>query len=392
MSSSNWAPARALAALLALSGARSERVVGDFVIALADGPNAGVELYATRANGAPLRPPPAAAAAYRVVAPHPRDLCSPPAALDGSLAGALVIAPRGVCSFETKLRNAAAGRAALLVVYGTIGAAYANVSSSYALADPCAVDCARGSFGARAAAGALAQTAQRADGFHAQCASRCASGVCAAAGVLESDAPVAAGDELEVCCLTDERMVMNLGGASTGLDGAPDVPAVFALRADGERLVAAAAAGARAHAHERAAMSVDPSVLVIWALGVSAATLAAWLATARERHAASLVGPDGTRGKPGGWTGRARSQAPAAAPDDGEETLELTATHALAFVFVASVSLVAMFVLLQVRRSAQHPARARSERLRASPSRDAPAPPRAPSARRVPARSWACSG
>lgn len=331
--------------------ARGERVVGDFVLGLEIGADAGREMYATRANGAELGA--SAAGSYPLLAAAPRGLCATPRG--GSLAGAAVVAERGDCSFEVKLRNAAAGGAALLVVFGSVEAAYANASSSYALADPCAVDCASGSFRVRASADGRAQ---RAAGFGEQCASRCASGACAASGVLEADT-VRAGDELEACCLPDELMLMNLGGAMTGRKGAPDLPAVYALRADGERLLAAAASGARVSARDRARMAVDPSLFAIWAMGVSAVALATWLSTAAERRSASLVGADGA--KASGWEGP-EARAPAA-DNVEDDSIELTAMHALSFVLVASVSLVGMFALLQVRRARAPPA------LRRAPAR-----------------------
>jgi len=338
-----------------LPRADAQPAVADFVLQVPAGPTEpGFEVLASRANAVPL--PHADSSSgnglsgteLQLVVADPADGCRDvqiPAGMivPGAPPFALLVA-RGGCNFGDKVAAAIRAGATLVAVYNTLGAAYVNVSSSYALTDPCSVDCGQATFQVHAA-GDMASpvaTAQRLGAFSQLCggADTCASGECAVAGVLDSDV-VSSGDALKVCCLPDEPMVMNLGEQYTMEDM---IPAVYVRRSDADSLLAAAARGSRVHASERARMAVDPSVLCIWALGVFAVVTATWLATAKERAHAALHAA--ASHKAAGWAEPGRT--PAASDSNEEDTLDLTAGHALAFVVVASISLVAMFVLLQL--------------------------------------------
>lgn len=343
------------------SSVRGEDAVADFIIRVPIGSGGLMrKFYGARANTAPAPPDPV----LLVEAPRPSDACArlPQNAIPQQPFA--LIAKRGGCTFADKLSVANAAGASLLVVINTIDSVYVS-DESYALTHPCVVDCAAGSM--RINTSFTDPTSERLRGFRPACEGLCASGDCAASGILVTDRLGPAAN-IEICCLPDTLMVMDVSDANHSA-GMASAPAVFVGRSDGIDLLRFARGGAAAVMEDRPHLAVEPSMFIIWAIGVCAASLASWLGAGKER-ADACAAAEGDGVKDGG------ALTPREAPEEEEEEepLELTAVHAFMFVFVASVSLVCMFLLLQVRWAR----RVRCSRAPAGVLTREPSPPRRP--------------
>jgi signal peptide peptidase-like protein 2B len=293
--------------------------------------------------------------------------------IDGAIESIMMVG-RGECTFETKAFNAQLLGAKALLVHGVLASRYtlnktAHVNDTdyeYTVADiafpedKSDYDCAMGRALVPTSAisldNPLPYNAEQNDavlsGAPAQnlCLKNspdklesCPSRACLLTGKKESD-----GTQMEACCAWDLPVWLYLD--STFEDDVISIPAAYVTLEEGNQLLQDLSKNSQV----RIVLSSRPrptaynlSSILIWALGVTVATLAAYLsaddyrylirkAIRRQERAAT----GGDRGPPLARGERSNEQRMA---PPMEETLELTPMHAVGFVVMASGALLFLF-------------------------------------------------
>jgi hypothetical protein len=320
-------------------------------------------------------------------------LCNNVTRADPAMDNTFLMVPRGECSFETKAMNAQRLGAAGLIVRGSLLSRYSINETSKEVIYPSQFndfDCSRGR--AEIPASAISMTpAYNAEQNDAMLSGTSASNLCLSNSpdrleLCPSKACLLTGnrtttDALEVCCAWD----LHIWLYNDPIFGPDDVaiPAVYVTLQQGERLLNDMQTNQiKLIVSSRVRASYNMSAMLIWALGVFVCTMAAYasaseyrsmtkLMTRRREHQASTttngssepsselvsLSPSAASAGGGGLVvpngGGGGDQVGRTYMAPGEETLELSAGHALGFIVMASSGLMILFVF-KVRRETQN--------------------------------------
>ena len=150
--------------------------------------------------------------------------------------------------------------------------------------------------------------------------------------------------KLEACCAWDLPVWLYEDPAFTKDD--VTIPAIYLTLEQGQQLLKEVNAGSvQAMIYARYRPAYNPSALLIWALGVMVAAMAAYSSSSEYRSATKDIerhmqtaAADAESGDRGSGDQMSYQRAPPA-----EETLELSAEHALGFIVMASAGLFILF-------------------------------------------------
>ena len=265
-----------------------------------------------------------------------------------------LFARSGECSLEAKIRTALAVGASVLIVADTLTTLYAplpnDTSASLVLANPCSVYCdaGRGMVDARGV-----DLSDVLSGLVGQCpppdtysGKRCPTNLCAFSSFPNSSSPMR-----EVCCVLEPQMPPVAAPAATY-----SVPVLSISLALGMVLEGTCSTStfpdtgllsrcslhvtSEAHAPRSAWDSAwDGSALIVWVIATGTAALASYLAASEHKMQDQEV-----------WTAlRDNKRTPDLAADLASVAAStLDATTAVAFLMMASASLLTLYFLLQV--------------------------------------------
>jgi signal peptide peptidase-like 2B len=316
----------------------------------------------------------------------------------------ILLAPRGTCTFETKAWHAQQLGARAVIIYGTLASRYAlnetttsttNDASQHVPTESDIVyptnlhdyDCSNGAAWipkSQLSFDPLPYNAQRNDfvlqGENSLCRKlsadhqlqNCASQACLLTGNVVKEEFVDNNDEeeqekggvvvekMEACCAWDFHIWLyndvTAFNATTQQDKLVTIPAVYVTMQQGHQLLQDLQeynSDFTVTIYARWRPSWNPSSMMIWALGVTIAALAAYL-SAQDYHSmiaktmrrqAARLASSGDEQRRRRSSAQQQQQPPRSATSSahGEQSLELTAAHALGFIIMASTSLLVLF-------------------------------------------------
>lgn len=293
-------------------------------------------------------------------------LCRNDTSADPAVSGTFVMVPRGECTFETKAMNAQRMGAAGLIVRGSLASRYSLNATTNEVIYPSQFndfDCSKGR--AEIPASAISLTpAYNSDVNDAVLSGPSASNLCLANSPdgLEMCTSKAclltgnktAGGNLEACCAWDLHVWL-YNDPKYGADDVT-IPAVYITLEQGEHLEQ------ELHSNQiyvivssRVRASYNISSILIWALGVFVCSVAAYssasdyrsmTAVMTRRAEARRLESDNLSANGASIGERVALTSPQNRTNtqQGEETLELSAGHALGFIVMASSGLMLLFV------------------------------------------------
>lgn len=263
---------------------------------------------------------------------------------------AVLLVPRGTCTFETKAYHAQQLGAQGIIIYGTLASRYAYNDTSGETQWPLEYydyDCRNGRTSIPTASldwspppynpnvnDALLTGRSNACSADA----RCASQACLLTGRNTSD------DAMEACCAWDLPIFLY---ADNDLNQTVDIPAVYLTRQQANELLRDLTAYSTVQIvlSERWWSDNNASSYVIWALGVGVAALAAYLSAGDYHHYIQKIVARQRQPPTDGRSGAAAARSHTRPALSAEDSMELTAAHALGFIVMASSSLLILFYI-----------------------------------------------
>lgn len=276
----------------------------------------------------------------------------------------IVLVPRGTCTFQRKVYNAQKLGAKAAVVYGNLASRYSlnetEAKDDYAFDDIIFplnhhdFDCSKGeayiptnalSFDPLPYNGQVNDPLLSGDSTTNMCRERSANhlATCPSQACLLTGEKNDAGDSMKACCAWDLYILMY--GDAAGED--VRIPSAYITMGQGSKLLKELKTNKQVSLtlYARWRPQYNVASALIWAMGVAACALAAYLsAHDYHKHTAKLIRrqKQGTEdGAPRSGRQQERNEQPAAA----QAQEELTVWHALAFVIMASTSLLVLFYL-----------------------------------------------
>jgi len=218
---------------------------------------------------------------------------------------------RGSCTFTEKVARAQAKGAEYVVISNNVPALYKNASAKW-LKDPCVANCELGSADDEATCAASPS---------------CSSGKCV-------QNPRTDSSEGGWCCFLDELQFMSVNASIAS------IPALFITSSDSDKITALPTSSNTIKAWKRPYATIDFSLILIFLIGVGTVAGASYRACEPYRSAAFPSRDETLQGhrqsRQGGTNGNS---------EDEEEEVEITQGMAVCFLVMATVGLVAIFLL-----------------------------------------------